>query len=102
MFDKAYLSLIADPQIENGNTRFSVNNGSSHRVFSGPNVYKTTAGQHTVIITSDNGQKWEVSAKVGYLEMLTIKLALSGAEVCDVAYKVSDAPAGIGFAAMKL
>ena len=102
MFDKAYLSLIADPQIEEGNTRFSVNNGASHRIFSGPNVYKTTAGQHTVIITSSNGQSWEVSAKVGYLEILTIKLRLSGAEICDVAYKVADAPAGIGFAAMKL
>ena len=55
-----------------------------------------------MIITSDNGEEWEVSAKVGYLEMLTIKLRVSGADVCDVAYKVADAPAGIGFAAMNL
>ena len=102
MFDKAYLSIIADPQVENGRTCFSVNNGAQHRIFNGPNVYKTTAGQHNVIITSDNGEKWEVSAKVGYLEMLTIKLRISGADVCDVAYKVSDAPAGLGLAAMKL
>ena len=102
MFDKAYLSLIADPQVENGKTYFSVNNGPKHRIFNGPNVYKTTAGPHTVIITSDNGEEWEVSAKVGYLEMLTIKLRVSGADVCGVAYKVADAPAGIGFAAMKL
>ena len=102
MFDKAYLSLLADPQIEGSNNRFVVDNGASHRIYNGPNVYKITAGEHKVTITSGSGDSWEVNAKVGYLEKLTIKLYSSGTNICDVAYKVTDAPAGIGFVAMKL
>lgn len=99
MFDTAYLSIIGDPQIESCRNCFTVNGSASHRIFCGPNLYKITSGTNTVIITAENGEAWEVTADVGYKDLLTIKPTLAGSAIVDVGYKVSAAPAGIGFAA---
>ena len=91
MFDKAQLCIIADPQIDESNNRFTFDGGSSRAIFGMPNMYKIKEGEHTVMISSGNGEKWEVTAKVKYREMLTIKLGLSGKDITSVQYRVEPA-----------
>lgn len=102
MFDKAYLCVPADSQIDDQNNFFTFNDGRPHRIRSGPNLYKIKAGTHSIIVTSGTGEQWSVNVKVGYLEFLTVKVDLNGRNICGVRYKVEDAPMGIGFGAMKL
>lgn len=88
MFDKAQLCFIAEPQVEESDNRFSLDGGSSRKIFGGPNMYRIKEGQHTVTVISGNGEKWEVTAKVKYRELLTIKLTFSGKNISGVQYKV--------------
>ena len=101
MFDKAYLSIPADPQVGRNN-KFSVDGKYPRAIFGGANLYKISAGKHEVEIISGTGEAWTVEANVGYNELLTVKVVLAGEDVCDVMYKVGPAAPGMGFAAMKL
>lgn len=100
MFDKAYICIIADPQI--GHNTFEFDGRYGLPIVGGPNIYKISTGKHSVLIKSGTGEEWTVDANVGYGELLTIKVALSGENICDVMYKVGSAPAGMGWGAMSL
>ena len=95
------ICIIAEPQIDSSTNSFSFN-GTRRPIFGGPNSYKIRTGSHQVEICSGNGESWTVEANVGYGEMLTIKLALSGKDISDVMYKVGPTPFGMGFGAMSL
>ena len=88
MFDNAQLCFIADHPVEGSDNRFTLNGGSSRKIFGGPNMYRIKAGEQTVKVISGNGDEWTVIATVKYQELLTIKLVLSGNDICDVLYKV--------------
>ena len=96
MFDKAYICIIAEPQLDHSCNRFKFNSGYSRPIFGGPNNYKIKKGNHKVIIESGNGESWVVEANVDYNQMLTIKLNLVGGNISGVNYKVASAPAGMG------
>lgn len=102
MFEGAYLCIPAEPQIDYQKNRFVVNGGWDRPIFGGPNSYKVRSGDYTVKIISGSGEEWEVSSYIGSNQVLTIKVDVAGKDICDVRYKVSAAPWGLGFGSMKL
>ena len=60
--------------------------------------YKLDSGDHTVVITSSNGDSWEVSDYVSSSDCLNIKVEIDNERnIIDVAYKVTPTPPTVLF-----
>ncbi len=60
--------------------------------------YKLDKGEHSVVITSSNGECWEVSGYVGYTDCLNVKVQVDRNDnIVGVSYKVAPEPPTVLF-----
>lgn len=60
--------------------------------------YELDRGEHTVVITSSNGNCWEISEYVGYSDCLNIKVQIDrDSNIIAVAHKVAPEPPTVMF-----
>lgn len=78
----------------NSRNTFSVDGSTAHKVLGNMSTYyKLDRGSHDFVITSANGQQWEISEYVGSSDCLNIKIQIDGdSNIVAVAHKVAPEP----------
>lgn len=73
---------------------FTIDGSAPHRVLGNMfTFFKVDSGNHTIVITSSNGQRWEISAYVGSSDCLNIRVQVDrNSHIVGVDHKVAPEP----------
>ena len=98
----AYITIFANREaisVMNSRTVISVDGGREFSALGSMFKYfKTASGNHSVVVTSGNGQSWECADYIGSRDVMNIRLDVgSDGNVVNVAYRVGAEPPGMMF-----
>ena len=98
----AYITFLVNREaisVMNRRTVISVDGGKSFPALGNLFEYfKIDRGDHSVIVTSENGQSWECADYVGNSDVMNIKLTVGDdGNVVSVGFNIGPEPSGMMF-----